>query len=151
MGQSIRRTAAAFKELHHRFQIQHAIAGRARRCPCCLDNLPASEFVGSALVCAVCQDGIDESMSTFSCDDGAPYVDGWCPRGCQHLEGLGECGICGYEGNGVPLDEPEPEAPSVPPGWDRIEEDNPMLDREFAVLAWLLADDGSAMAQGTRQ
>lgn len=26
---------------------------------------------------------------------------GYCPNGCQHLAGLGECGMCGYSGVGV--------------------------------------------------
>ena len=28
----------------------------------------------------------------------------WCPRGCQPLFHLGECGMCGYEGRGVAID-----------------------------------------------
>ncbi len=28
----------------------------------------------------------------------------WCPRGCQPLYHLGECGMCGYEGRGVAID-----------------------------------------------
>ncbi len=27
----------------------------------------------------------------------------WCPRGCQPLYHLGECGACGYEGRGVAI------------------------------------------------
>lgn len=29
----------------------------------------------------------------------------WCPRGCQPLYELGECGMCGYEGEGICIDE----------------------------------------------
>ncbi|TCZ55778.1 hypothetical protein [Roseicella aquatilis] len=29
----------------------------------------------------------------------------WCPNGCQPLYELGECGMCGYEGDGVHQDE----------------------------------------------
>lgn len=38
------------------------------------------------------------------CDDGRgppPSGDDWCPRGCQPLYGLGECGMCGTESDGV--------------------------------------------------
>ncbi len=30
-----------------------------------------------------------------------PDENNWCPNGCQHLAGLGECGMCGYVGRGV--------------------------------------------------
>lgn len=33
--------------------------------------------------------------------DEPPPGDDWCPRGCQPLYGLGECGMCGYQGRGV--------------------------------------------------
>ena len=33
-----------------------------------------------------------------------PKGDDWCPRGCQPLFHLGECGMCGYEGRGVAID-----------------------------------------------
>jgi len=32
-----------------------------------------------------------------------PKGDDWCPRGCQPLYHLGECGACGYEGRGVAI------------------------------------------------
>ena len=28
----------------------------------------------------------------------------WCPRGCQPLHRLGECGMCNFQGRGVPID-----------------------------------------------
>lgn len=33
--------------------------------------------------------------------DELPLGDDWCPWGCQPLYGLGECGMCGYQGRGV--------------------------------------------------
>ncbi len=33
-----------------------------------------------------------------------PKGSDWCPRGCQPLHHLGECGMCGYEGRGVAID-----------------------------------------------
>ncbi len=46
---------------------------------------------------AVTDDG-DEGSET------EPKGDDWCPRGCQPLYHLGECGMCGYEGRGVAID-----------------------------------------------
>ncbi len=46
---------------------------------------------------AVTDDG-DEGPET------EPKGDDWCPRGCQPLYHLGECGMCGYEGRGVAID-----------------------------------------------
>lgn len=34
-----------------------------------------------------------------------PKGQDWCPHGCQPLFGLGECGMCGYQGEGVWSDE----------------------------------------------
>lgn len=98
-----------FVERHHAYQIAHALAGRARRCGCCDTHLPAHYFEGPSLICDPCGDDIDASMEAadrarFSCDDGRgrpPKGSDMCPRGCQPLYGLGECGMCGYEGDGV--------------------------------------------------
>ena len=38
--------------------------------------------------------------------DGPPHGADHCPRGCQILYGM-ECGICGYEGRGVWIDQVE--------------------------------------------
>ena len=45
----------------------------------------------------VTDDGDDEPETQ-------PKGDDWCPRGCQPLYHLGECGMCGYEGRGVAID-----------------------------------------------
>lgn len=36
--------------------------------------------------------------------DEPPSGHDWCPRGCQPLHRLGECGMCGFQGRGVPID-----------------------------------------------
>ena len=36
--------------------------------------------------------------------DGPPHGQDWCRRGCQPLYGM-ECGMCGYEGRGVWIDQ----------------------------------------------
>ena len=112
MARTTRKLIRSFRERQHEYQIRHALAGRARRCPCCLDHQPASGFEGQNLVCRVCEDDIAETMEReIDARDGlihgeaprpARADDGWCPRGCQHLCGLGECGNCGYVGDGVP-------------------------------------------------
>ncbi len=52
----------------------------------------------------------DRYRTDTATDDGdegpetEPKGDDWCPRGCQPLYHLGECGMCGYEGRGVAID-----------------------------------------------
>lgn len=52
---------------------------------------------------AMCQDGEDDSVDDQPDPDEPPSGEDWCPRGCQLLCRLGQCGLCGYEGRGVAL------------------------------------------------
>lgn len=117
-----RLTEAGFRDRLNAYQWAHAAAGRARRCLCCNEHLPARRFEGPATVCSPCEDDIYSTMQVEEQDGGAthpgadaawPPVEGhdeaapggdWCPKGCQLLHGLGECGMCGYVGNGVSAD-----------------------------------------------
>ena len=47
----------------------------------------------------------DEDDETDDADpDAPPHGQDWCERGCQILFGM-ECGMCGYEGRGVRIDQ----------------------------------------------
>ena len=46
----------------------------------------------------------DEEEDEDADPDAAPHGADWCKRGCQILYGM-ECGMCGYEGRGVRIDQ----------------------------------------------